>query len=335
MNALTKPQGSLGQLETLAIEIAGMRGNPRPQIRAPHIIVCAADHGVAARGVSAYPAEVTTQMVLNFLRGGAAINVLARQIGAALTIADIGLATDPALLPADVAGPPRFRRLRVSQGTADMTRAPAMSALDTQAAIRAGQMLASEAAAAGADCILVGEMGIGNTTSASAITAVMCGRAPADVIGRGTGVDDAGLARKHGAVARALALHQPNPADPLAVLASLGGLEIAAMIGVIQQSAVHRLPVLLDGFISTAAALLAVGIAPATRHFLIASHASAEPGHTFALAQLGLEPLLRLQLRLGEASGAALALPLLRSACALLDEMATFGDAGVSDKTPN
>lgn len=322
LDRLTKPLGSLGRLEELAAKLTAVRGEP-PWIERPHIFVFAADHGVVAEGVSAYPQIVTAQMVENFLRGGAAINVLARQARAAVTVADFG-----------IVGPvPHAAGLvscRLGPGTANMTRGPAMSRGQATAGIEAGGRLAETAIAGGADLLVTGEMGIGNTTAASAITAAITASEPEAVTGRGTGLDEAGWRRKVAAVRRALTVNAPDSADGLTVLATVGGFEIAGLVGVILAGAAHRVPVALDGFIAGAAALVAVTLAPAARHACFAAHRSAEPGHGRALTHLGLEPYLDLGLRLGEGTGAALFIHLARAAARISAEMATFKSAGVS-----
>ena len=313
----TKPRRSLGRLEELGVRLAEIRGFVPDSLEAA-VVVAAGDHGVAAEGVSAYPSEVTAQMVLNFASGGAAINVLARQAGARLVLVDAGVA-----VPVDTPG---VRELRLGPGTASFTSGPAMTDDQASRGLEAGAALVDEL---GVDVVGLGEMGIGNTTSASAITAALLDVPPEWVCGRGTGVDDAGLARKVDAVRRGLAA---NPArEPLSVLAGLGGFEIAVLAGVVLGCARNRAVALLDGFITTAAALVAVRLEPGVGDVLIASHLSPEPGHALLLDALQLRPLLDLELRLGEGSGAALALPLLRSAVAILAEMATFEDAGVTD----
>jgi nicotinate-nucleotide--dimethylbenzimidazole phosphoribosyltransferase len=320
-DAKTKPRGSLGRLETLACQVRAIRrGHP---LGAAAIVVAAGDHGVAAAGVSAYPRAVTAQMVANFATGGAAINVLARQAQARLVVVDAGVATD-----VDHAA---VRSLRVGAMTADVTRGPAMSAAETRLAVEAGLELAAELAGDGVGIVAVGEMGIGNTTIASLLSACLLGVEPELVCGRGTGVDDAGLARKLQAIRQALVVNRPDAGDPTAVLAALGGFEIALLVGVILGAVADGVVVVLDGFISSAAALVAARLAPQSRDAMIAAHLSPEPGHRRILVELGLEPLLDLGLRLGEGSGAALALPLIRSAVALLEDMATFAAAGVSD----
>jgi nicotinate-nucleotide--dimethylbenzimidazole phosphoribosyltransferase len=314
-DAKTKPRGSLGRLEELGCRIAAIRGFV-PQTLEAAIVVAAGDHGIARAGVSAYPQEVTAQMVANFADGGAAINVLARQAGARLVLVDAGVATpfEHELV----------RPVRIGPGTANMLDGPAMTSAETQRALAAGSALADELGEV--DVVALGEMGIGNTTSASALTAAFLGLDPELVCGRGTGLDDAGVARKVETVRRAVKLHEGH--DPLA---ALGGFEIAFLAGLALGCGRRQIVVLLDGFITGAAVLAAVRIEPSVADVLIAAHRSPEPGHALVLDALGLEPLLDLELRLGEGSGAALALPLLRASIAILAEMATFADAGVTD----
>ncbi len=289
----------------------------------PVVFTFAADHGVAAEGVSAYPQAVTAQMVENFLRGGAAINVLARQAGARVVVADFGVAAPLPPTGGLVSCP-------LGPGTANMTRGPAMTREQAVRAVEAGARIAGEAIDAGADLLATGEMGIGNTTAASAITAALTGAPPEAVTGRGTGVDEAGWRRKVDAVRRALAVNAPDPRDGLDVLARVGGFEIAGLVGVILAGAARRVPVALDGFIAGAAALVAVALAPRARGALFAAHRSAEPGHAAALARLELEPYLDLGLCLGEGTGAVLFVHLARAAARIHAEMATFESAGVS-----
>lgn len=321
---LTKPAGSLGQLEALAIQIAGITRNPLPTTERKAIIVMAGDHGVTVEGVSAYPAAVTPQMVLNFARGGAAINALARQVGARVVVVDVGVAVD-------VVHPQVISR-KVAPGTANMAVGPAMTREQAVAAIEVGLDIAQEEAARGLDLIATGEMGIGNTTAASAITAALTGVAVPLVSGRGTGIGDEQFAHKIQVIERALACNRPDPTDPLDVLAKVGGLEIAGLVGVVLGAAARRVPVVVDGFISGAAALVAVRLCPTVREYLIAGHVSAERGHRLILEQLGLSPLLDLDLRLGEGTGAALAMGLIDAALRAHREMATFAEAGVSER---
>jgi len=322
LDNLTKPLGSLGRLEEIAVRLASVRGRP-PRVEQPIIFVFAADHGVVAEGVSAYPQIVTAQMVENFLAGGAAINVLARQAGARVVVADFGIASP-------VPRSPGLVDCAIARGTANIAQGPAMTTEQAIAAIERGATLAEGAMDDGADLLVTGEMGIGNTTAASAITAATTGADPARVTGRGTGVDDAAWPRKVEVVRRALAVNQPDGADGLDVLARVGGFEIGGLVGVILAGAARRVPVVLDGFIAGAAALVATTLAPEARHALFASHRSAEPGHAVVLAHLGLEPYLDLGLRLGEGTGGALFVHLARAAALIYAEMATFTSAGVT-----
>lgn len=321
---LTKPPGSLGRLEDLSMWLAGVRAAERPRVTAPVVVVAAADHGVAAAGVSAYPQAVTAQMVRNFLNGGAAINVLARQAGARVVVVDAGVLTDP--------GPhPELVSRRAGAGTADMCSGPAMAREVARRVVEDGIALALELAEQGCDALAVGDMGIGNTTAAAAVTAAITGQPPSAVTGLGTGITPERREHKVRVIEQALAVNRPDPADGLGVLAAVGGFEIGLLAGVILGGAARRLPVVVDGFITTAAALIAHALAPGATAYMLAAHRSVEMGHAAALAHLGLEPLLDLRLRLGEGTGAALALPILRAAAAVLDEMATFAEAGVSD----
>ncbi len=324
LDRLTKPPGSLGRLEELAVRAALVTGSEHPRLAAPVIFTLAGDHGVVAEGVSAYPQAVTAQMVENFCRGGAAVNVLARQAGARVVVADLGVAAE---LPPH----PQLLSRKIAFGTANMARGPAMSREQALAAIAAGAALVEEAAP---DCVGTGEMGIGNTTAASALTAALTGADAAAVTGRGTGVDNAGWARKVAVVRQALAVNRPDPRDPLGVLSAVGGFEIAGLVGVILAGAARRVPVVLDGFIATAAALVAVRLHGDTREYLLAAHRSTEPGHRLLLETLGLAPYLDLGMRLGEGTGAALGIGLLRAALACAAEMATFKEAGVSERLP-
>ena len=330
LDGLTKPPGSLGRIEELAVWLAGVTGRPDARVVRPAIIVAAADHGVTAQGVSAYPVDVTAQMVANFVGGGAAINVLARTIGASVTVVDVGVWSAPP--PGDVAGAGAATLVdaRIRAGTADMTTGPAMTRDEALAAIGAGRRVAAKAIADGADVIGLGEMGIGNTTAASALTAILTGASVVDVTGRGTGIDDDAWRRKVDVIESALVMNRPDTDDPIDVLAAVGGLEIAALVGAAVEAAATRVPVVLDGFITGAAGLVAARLAPAIGPRLLAAHRSAEPGHAVVLDHLGLRPVLELDLRLGEGTGAALAIGLLSAACRIRDEMATFESAGVS-----
>jgi nicotinate-nucleotide--dimethylbenzimidazole phosphoribosyltransferase len=322
---LTKPQGSLGRLEEVSIRVAGITGQPLPILEKKAILVMAGDHGVVEEGVSAYPQEVTRQMVFNFLAGGAAINVLARHIGARVVVVDMGVAGDL----------PRHANLvvkKVASGTANIARGPAMTREQAMQAVISGAQVVEAEVERGLNILATGDMGIGNTTPSAAIASALTGRAPEQIVGRGTGVDDSGLERKVDAVRRALLTNKPNPKDGLDVLAKLGGFEIAGLTGAILAAAASRIPVVVDGFISTAAAMIAVTLQPRVREYLIAGHCSQELGHRLMMEWLGLEPFLDLNMRLGEGSGAALAISLVEAACKTLVEMATFEEAGVADK---
>jgi nicotinate-nucleotide--dimethylbenzimidazole phosphoribosyltransferase len=324
-DTLTKPPGSLGRLEELSIQLAGITGKEIPTIKDKVIITMAGDHGVVEEGVSAFPQEVTPQMVLNFLHGGAAINVLARHVGARITIVDMGVA-------ADMQPHPSLVVKKIAYGTANMTRGPAMTCEQAEGAILAGVEVVEAEIEKGLDIVGTGDMGIGNTTPSAAIAAVLTGIEPAKLAGRGTGVDDAGLKRKIDAIERALAVNKPNPKDGLDVLSKVGGFEIGGLVGVILGAAANHKPVMVDGFISTAAAMIAVTIAPAARPYLISAHRSQEYGHSQMVEWLGLKPLVDLDFRLGEGTGAALGISFAEAACKILAEMATFAEAGVSDK---
>ena len=324
-NTLTKPPGSLGRLEELSVQLAAITGKTPLSIDRKAVIVMAADHGVTAEGVSDYPAEVTPQMVLNFARGGAAINVLAKQAGARVVVVDIGVAAD-----FDSATP--IRHHKIAPGTQNMALGPAMTRAQAETAINVGLEVVNAEIAKGLDLVATGDMGIGNTTASAAITAILTGQPVAKVTGRGAGVDDAGLARKIAIIERALAVNKPDSNDPLDVLCKVGGLEIGGLVGVIIGGAANKIPVVIDGFISGAAALVAARLAPEVKPYLIAAHQSVEIGHRVMLEALGLRPLLDLDLRLGEGTGAALAFHLVEAAARILNEMATFAEAGVSDK---
>jgi len=325
-NRLTKPPGSLGRLEELSIQVAGITGQPQPTVERKVIVVMAGDHGVTAEGVSAYPAKVTQQMVLNFLRGGAAINVIARQVGAKVVVVDMGVASD--LNPQ-----PELVDRKVAAGTANMALGPAMSVEQAETALAVGMEIAADLAGEGMHLIGTGEMGIGNTTASSAITAALTGAPVTEVVGRGTGVDALGFARKIATVQQALSVNRPEADDPIDVLAKVGGFEIAGLAGLILGSASARIPVVIDGFITGAAALVAARLEPRSTGYMIASHQSVEIGHQIILEALGLSPLFKLDLCLGEGTGAALAMPIIEAAARLLREMATFASAGVTDKS--
>lgn len=327
---LTKPPGALGRLEELAVRLAALQRRPRPSAERVRIAVFAADHGVAGSGVSAFPQEVTAQMVANMATGGAAISVLAAQLGAGIELIDLGTV-------APVPAHPSIRAAVIAPGTANLAEGPAMTAEQLGLALAAGRDAVQRALEDGCDLFIAGEMGIGNTTSAAAVACALLGRPPADLVGPGTGVDAEGIARKRAVVAQALALHRDELADPAAVLRHLGGFEIAAIAAAYVACAQHGVAVLVDGFISSTAALAATRLCTGCGDWLLLAHASAEPGHgaiVQALAEAGTgAPLLDLRMRLGEGSGAAAAVPLMRLACALHADMATFADAGVASKS--
>jgi nicotinate-nucleotide--dimethylbenzimidazole phosphoribosyltransferase len=325
-DSLTKPQGSLGQLEAVSIQLAGLAGVVPPPLPAPAVVaVFAGDHGVHAQGVTPWPQEVTAQMVANIRAGGAVINAVAAQSGSTVVIVDAGT------ISAADSGPGLISR-PVRAGTADMTVEPAMTRDQAVQALHLGLDVAATLIADGARMLVTGDMGIANTTASAALVAVFTGRTAAEVTGRGTGVDDATLARKVDVVSRALARHSPDPADPIGVLAGVGGLEHAALAGFMLGGAAARIPVLLDGVIACSAALVARALAPEVVGALIAGHLSTEPGAAAALTELGLTPILDLGLRLGEGSGAALAIPIVQTAARILADVATFDSAGVTNK---
>lgn len=327
LDGKTKPPGSLGRLEEIACALAAIQGTASPRAEKKAMVVMAGDHGVAEEGVSAFPQEVTAQMVANFASGGAAINVLSRQAGARVLVVDMGV-------KAPIPGLPGVRDLRVGPGTRNLARGPAMTREEAVRALEAGIGVAAELADEGVRVIGIGEMGIANSTAASALTAAFTGLAPTEVTGRGTGIDDAAHARKVEVVERALAVNRPDRSDPLGTLAALGGFEIAGLAGVVLGAAARRVAVMMDGFIASSGALAAVRLAPRAADALLASHRSVEAGHRAVLHEIGKRPLLDLDLRLGEGTGAALALNLVEAAILILDEMATFEGAGVSDRAP-
>jgi nicotinate-nucleotide--dimethylbenzimidazole phosphoribosyltransferase len=322
LNSLTKPLGSLGMLESLAIKLAGITGKTQLEIDPAMVVLMAADHGVTAEGISAFPSEVTQQMVRNFIAGGAAINVLSRASNASVQIIDIGINGELQL--------PEVINKKIRFGTNNMVQGPAMEKAEAIAAIEVGIEVAQAAIQQGAKLLALGEMGIGNTTASSAMLAVL-GQIPIEqIVGFGTGINPAEKEKKVNVITRAIEINQPNPADPIEVLTKVGGLEIAGLAGIVLGAAAARIPVLVDGFITAVAALTAVRITPAAAHYLIASHQSVEPGHIFVNKLLGLQPLVNLNLRLGEGSGTAIVLPIVRSAIRIANEMATFEQAGVS-----
>ncbi len=323
---LTKPTGALGRLEALSIQLAGIAGEPTPSFSHKVVAVMAGDHGVTAEGVSAYPAEVTPGMVANFAAGGAAINVLSRHVGAQVVVTDVGVGFDISALQG-------VRHRKIRMGTANMAQGPAMTRDEALQAIAIGIELVNETVAEGASMFATGEMGIGNTTAASAVIAALTGRPVAQVTGRGTGIAEDALPHKVAVIERALALNSPDAGDPVDVLAKVGGLEIAALTGVVLGAAAKRRPVVMDGFISAAAAGAAARLCPAARDYILPSHVSVEVGHQAVLEELGLTPMFDLQMRLGEGTGAVLAMSLFDAAAKTLAEMATFESAGVANRT--
>ena len=319
---LTKPLGSLGVLETLAIRLASLQATDRPRAAQVPIVLFAGDHGITAQGVSAYPSDVTVQMLRNFAGGGAAIAVLASELGSSLSVVDAGTLA-PGPIVGVIADKPRL-------GTRDFSQEPAMTAEELSFALAAGQRAIGRVTAGGADLVILGEMGIGNTTAATAIAAALLGASVDDLVGAGTGLDAEGVGRKARVIAAALKKHRLEATTPLPILAAVGGLEIAALTGAIIAAAQARVPVLIDGFIVSVAALAAAHINPSCAPWLVYSHRSLERGHQIVLDALCAEPVLDLKLRLGEGSGAALALPILRLACALHTQMATFAEARIS-----
>lgn len=327
---LTKPPGSLGRLEAVGRRLCAIQAFVPPRADPARVVVFAGDHGVAAaRGVSPYPCEVTGQMVANFVAGGAAVNALAKVAGAELWVIEVGVAHPIAALDPSA----RFHRRNVAPGTRDMTVGPAMDRKSFEAALEVGLDMARACARDGIRVAAVGEMGIGNTTAASAITAGLLGLPPQDVVGPGTGADGAVMERKRLAIATALETNGVGAQDPAELLRCVGGLELAAICGFVVGAARHRIAVVLDGFISTASGAVAAALCPSARHYLLAGHLSPEPGHARLLDSLGLEPLLDLRMRLGEGSGAALALNLVSAAATVMQDMATFDGAGVSDRS--
>jgi nicotinate-nucleotide--dimethylbenzimidazole phosphoribosyltransferase len=322
---LTKPPGSLGRLEEVANRLAAIQLTATPRISCKRIYVVAGDHGVTEEGVSAYPREVTAQMVDNFLRGGAAINVLARNGGIEVRVVDAGI-------DADLSDRSGLIHLKIVRGTANFTSGPAMARRDAERSLAAGIGLARSAKSEGVDLLGIGEMGIGNTTAASAVTAALTGREPESVTGRGAGLDDEGLAHKIEAIHQALKVNRPDVDDAIDILAKVGGAEIGVMTGCVLGAAAGRLAVVADGFISTAAAALAVKLCPRARDYIFIAHRSCERGHAALLEYIGDHPLLDLSMRLGEGTGAALAMHIMEAAAKLIGEMATFAEAGVSDK---
>ena len=330
---LTKPPGSLGRLEEMAERVCAMQRTLAPRAERRRMVVCAGDHGVTAEGVNPYPAEVTAQMVANFCAGGAAINAMAKASGAELWVLDVGVARPiPGSEGTDLPGGARFLSRRVRSGTGNFAREPAMTEAEARAALGVGFEMAFQAAADGIEMIGLGDMGIGNTSAASAVTAALTGLPAERVTGRGTGADDAMLARKIKTISEAIAFHRPDPTDALDILCKVGGLEIAALCGLVLGAAAARLIVVTDGVISTAASALAVRFCPTAADYLFAGHLSMEPAHRIQLEFIGTRPILELDMRLGEGTGGALAMSIIGGAVRAFREMATFAGAGVSNR---
>ncbi len=339
LDNLTKPQGSLGRLEELAKQVAAAAGNENPKIKNKVIFTMAGDHGVVEEGVSAFPKEVTPQMVYNFLRGGAGINVLARHVGARVIVVDMGVASkfkvQSSKFKVQSAKLKNFVNKKIAFGTKNMTKGPAMTRGEAIRSIEAGIEVFEDELTRGIDIAGTGDMGIGNTTPSSAIAAAITGAGVEDVVGRGTGLDDKALANKIEVIKKALAVNRPDPKDPLDVLSKVGGFEIGGLAGVILASAANRIPVVIDGFISGAAALVAYRLEPKVKDYMIAAHCSVEKGHRIILNFMGVKPLLDFDLRLGEGTGAALGMGIAEASIKILTEMATFESAGVSEKADN
>jgi nicotinate-nucleotide--dimethylbenzimidazole phosphoribosyltransferase len=330
LDNLTKPKASLGRLEELAKQIVGITKNQTPQLKYKVIFTLAADHGVTEEGVSAYPKEVTAQMVYNFLKGGAGINVLARHIGARLIIVDMGVAEDIKYQKLNIKN---FRDKKINYGTKNMTKGPAMTKDEAIKSIEAGiEVVEEETKSSGIDIVGIGEMGIGNTTASSAITSVITGKCVEEVTDRGTGIDNKTLTHKIEVIKKAISINKPDAKDVIDVLSKVGGFEIGGLVGIILASASKRIPVVIDGFICGAAALIAYRLKPELKDYMIASHCSQEKGHKVILDYIGLKPILDLDLRLGEGTGSALGINIIEASIKILTQMATFKDAGVSEK---
>ncbi|MBW1722575.1 MAG: nicotinate-nucleotide--dimethylbenzimidazole phosphoribosyltransferase [Deltaproteobacteria bacterium] len=322
---LTKPQGSLGRLEEISIRLAGIQGRERPVIREKAVIVMAGDHGVIEENIVEWPQEVTAQMVLNFLNGGAGINVLSRHAGARVVVVDMGVATD-------IPPHPALLSRRIDRGTKNMALGPAMTKAQALAALETGIEVLEAEVERGLDIVAAGDMGICNTTPSAAVCSVITGKPVREVTGRGTGIDEKRLEHKIRVIEKAISLNRPDPKDPIDVLCKVGGFEIAGLAGVMLGAAASGIPVVVDGFISGAAALVAAALAPGVSRYMFAGHVSTEPGHRAMMAHLNLEPILDLNMRLGEGTGAVLAFFIIEAAAKILSEMATFEEAGVSEK---
>ncbi len=323
LDSLTKPIGSLGRLEDLAKEVVAITGKERPSLKHKVIFTMAGDHGICDEGVSAFPKEVTPQMVMNFIQGGAAINVLAKHVGAKVVVVDMGVASD-------IKNAPGLVIRKIAYGTKNFAKGPAMSKEEAEKSVEAGIKLVMELPEV--DILGTGDMGIGNTTPSAAITAVVTGKSVEEVTGRGTGVDDAGLKKKVAAIKKGIEVNRPDAKDGLDLLSKIGGFEIGGLAGVILGAGMRKVPVVVDGFISTAAAIIAVNIEPKVKGYIIPSHMSVEGGHKHALAYLGKKAIIDFDMRLGEGTGAALTMNIVEAGCKILNEMATFENAGVTNK---
>ncbi len=323
LDSLTKPIGSLGRLEDLAKEVVAITGKERPSLKHKVIFTMAGDHGICDEGVSAFPKEVTPQMVMNFIQGGAAINVLAKHVGAKVVVVDMGVASD-------IKNAPGLVIRKIAYGTKNFAKGPAMSREEAEKSVEAGIKLVMELPEV--DILGTGDMGIGNTTPSAAITAVVTGKSVEEVTGRGTGVDDAGLKKKVAAIKKGIEVNRPDAKNGLDLLSKIGGFEIGGLAGVILGAGMRKVPVVVDGFISTAAAIIAVNIEPKVKGYIIPSHMSVEGGHKYALAYLGKKAIIDFDMRLGEGTGAALTMNIIEAGCKILNEMATFENAGVTNK---
>lgn len=322
LDSLTKPVGSLGRLESLAIQLASIQRTDRPHFDKATVLVCAGDHGVVAEGVTSFPSEVTVAMVANFAQEGAAVNQISKAVGVDVEVYDVGVMSDTSFVPS-------VHQVKVGLGTANMCEGPAMSREQACEAMLAGVDAVRTLVEKGASMVCIGEMGIGNSTSAAALTVAFTGATPEQAVGRGAGLDDAGMAKKRAAITRALEINNVADLDPIGVLAAMGGFEIAMMAGIVMGAALCQIPVITDGFIAGSAVLAATSIAPLTKGYVVFSHRSVEPGHTVLYRHFGTEPLFDLDLRLGEGTGAVLAVPFVRAASQVISGMATFAEAGI------
>ncbi|HHY14237.1 MAG TPA: nicotinate-nucleotide--dimethylbenzimidazole phosphoribosyltransferase [Thermoanaerobacterales bacterium] len=325
LDSLTKPKGSLGVLEDIVLKLAGIKGFPLHDFKDKTLVIMAGDHGVVEEGVSAYPQEVTPQMILNFINGGAAVSVFARHVGARIVCVDVGVISDM--------DNPKIINKKIMRGTNNMAKGPAMTIEEANRALEVGIQMANKEVDKGADILATGEMGIGNTTPSSAILSVYSDESLERLVGKGTGLNDSGLSLKIQVIKKAIEVNNPNPEDPIDVLSKVGGLEIGSIAGLILGAASRKVPIVIDGFISTAGALIASKIEPKVANYIVASHASEEPGHKIMLELIGLEPMLHTRMRLGEGTGAVLAFNIVEASVKMINEMASFDEAGVSQKS--